>query len=81
MQIIKQYTAEGEMDDEVARGTYKSLADALEPNLYPSTAAIDNVYQEGIRQDPDARKINPMALWDLHFIRRLDDMGFARSLG
>jgi ABC-type nitrate/sulfonate/bicarbonate transport system substrate-binding protein len=81
MKIMQQrYTGEGTMDDEITRVTYTTLAEALEPNLYPSTAAIANVYQEGIRQDADARRINPMALWDLHMIRRLDDMGFARGL-
>ena len=43
-------------------------------------AAIANVYEEAKRYDPDAEKINPMELWNLHYIRRIDDTGFARSL-
>ena len=42
--------------------------------------AIANVYEEAIRQDKDAKKVNPMELWDLHYIRRLDDMGFVDAL-
>jgi hypothetical protein len=42
--------------------------------------AIANVYEEAIRQDKDAKKVNPMELWDLHHIRRLDDMGFVDAL-
>lgn len=80
-QIIKaRYDKLGRLDDDVARAVQTSLADALEPKLYPSTAAIANVYEEGVRQDEDAKRINPMALWDLHFIRRLDDSGFADDL-
>ena len=30
------------------------------------TAAIENVYEEAVREDKDAGRVNPMALWDLH---------------
>jgi len=39
-----------------------------------------NVYEEAKREDVDAGKINPMELWDLHHIRRLDDAGFIDGL-
>jgi hypothetical protein len=42
--------------------------------------AIANVYEEAKRQDADAKKINPMELWDLHHIRQIDDTGFVDSL-
>jgi hypothetical protein len=77
---MQRYTGDGQMDEGMARRTHTDLAAALEPNLYPSTAAIANVYQEGIRQDAAAAQINPVALWDLHFIRRLDDAGFSSGL-
>ena len=48
--------------------------------LYPSPAAIANVYLEGIRQDKDAAKMQPMELWDLHFLRKLEDTGFMSGL-
>jgi ABC-type nitrate/sulfonate/bicarbonate transport system substrate-binding protein len=78
--IERNYTKEGALDAETARATYQALADALEPKLYPSPAAIANVYEEGIRQDPDAKKMQPMELWDLHFLRRLEDTGFMSGL-
>ena len=70
----------GAMNLEQATITWQSLARILEPKLYPKMQAIANVYEEAIRQDKDAKKVNPMALWDLHHIRRLDDMGFVESL-
>ena len=42
--------------------------------------AIANVYEEAVRQDKDAKKVNPMELWDLHHLRRLDDRGFVDKL-
>jgi ABC-type nitrate/sulfonate/bicarbonate transport system substrate-binding protein len=78
--IRRRYDREGELGREQATYVYQQLAPALEPKLYPSMAAIANVYEEAKRQDPDARKINPMELWDLHHIRQLDDSGFAASL-
>jgi ABC-type nitrate/sulfonate/bicarbonate transport system substrate-binding protein len=70
----------GAMNLEQATITWQSLARILEPKLYPKMQAIANVYEEAIRQDKDAKKINPMELWDLHHIRRIDDMGFVDSL-
>jgi ABC-type nitrate/sulfonate/bicarbonate transport system substrate-binding protein len=70
----------GVMNEEQATITRASLARILEPKLYPKMQAIANVYEEAIRQDKDAKKINPMELWDLHHIRRLDDMGFVDQL-
>jgi hypothetical protein len=52
----------------------------LEPKLFPSLQAIANVYEEAVRQDKDALRINPMELWDLHQIRHLDDSGFVNAL-
>jgi hypothetical protein len=64
----------------MARDLYESLVGAFEPKLYPSLEAIANVYQEGVRLDKDAAKINPLELWDLHFLRKLDDTGFIAGL-
>ena len=79
--IIQQlYTDEGELTDDEADFLYHDIARLLEPKLYPSMQAISNVYQEGIRQNKDARKVNPMELWDLHHVRQIDDSGFIREL-
>ncbi|HUB95354.1 MAG TPA: ABC transporter substrate-binding protein [Stellaceae bacterium] len=78
--LRNRYELEGKMDEATAARTYAHLAHQLEPRLYPTMAAIANVYEEAIRQDKDAKRINPMELWDLHFIRHLDDIGFADRL-
>jgi ABC-type nitrate/sulfonate/bicarbonate transport system substrate-binding protein len=78
--IRDRSSGRGQMTLEQAAITHRSLAATLEPKLYPRMQAIANVYEEAIRQDRDAKKINPMELWDLHHIRRLDDMGFVDAL-
>ena len=59
---------------------YQDLSRLLEPKLYPTMAAIANVYEEAIRQDKDAALVNPMELWDLHHLRQIDDSGFVAEL-
>lgn len=76
----KRYTLDGVMDQETATQAHRSLAEQLEPKLFPTMAAIDNVYQQAVRKDPDAKRVNPLELWDLHFVRKLDDEGFMANL-
>ena len=78
--IRERYTNEGRLDHAQATYVYQNLAPLLEPKLYPTMAAIANVYEEAKRLDADASKVNPMELWDLHHIRRLDDIGFVDGL-
>ena len=78
--LMDRYTREGPMTLAQATYTYQSVASMLEPKLYPSMQAIANVYEEGKRQDKDAEKINPLALWDMHHVRRIDDSGFIDQL-
>jgi ABC-type nitrate/sulfonate/bicarbonate transport system substrate-binding protein len=81
IKIIQQrYLREGQLNFAQASYTYQTMKDVLEPKLYPTMAAISNVYEEAKRKDKDAERINPMELWDLHHIRRIDDSGFVRSL-
>lgn len=79
--IIKEmFDNEGPLDDEAADFLYNDIARILEPKLYPAMAAVANVFEEAIRQDKDAAKVNPMELWDLHHLRQIDDSGFIDKL-
>jgi ABC-type nitrate/sulfonate/bicarbonate transport system substrate-binding protein len=78
--IIKQRYMKGRLDDEVVDVLYGELTRILEPRLYPTMDAISNVYQEAIRQDPESEKVNPLSLWNLNYVRRLDDSGFVSAL-
>jgi ABC-type nitrate/sulfonate/bicarbonate transport systems, periplasmic components len=78
--IQTRYSKEGKLNKEFATLTYENIADNLEPKLVPAMQSISNVYQEALRQDKDAKKVNPLELWDTHYIRKIDDSGFVRNL-
>ena len=81
--LMKKHTKEGVLDRQAAELLYDSLAPVLEPRLYPGLDAINNVYQEALKQDEekgDAAKIHPLALWNFHFLREIDDSGFIDNL-
>lgn len=81
--IMDRYSNEGKLDREVAERLYDDVAPKLDPRLIPSMRSIFNVYQEALKQDEkngDAKNIHPLALWDFHFLRQIEDSGFIRNL-
>ncbi|HXG51146.1 MAG TPA: ABC transporter substrate-binding protein [candidate division Zixibacteria bacterium] len=81
IKILKErYTAEGPLDDEAAAHLYDDLKLILQARPYASLPAIRNVYEAALEQSQEAEKTDPMALWDFHFLRRIDDSGFIDSL-
>jgi ABC-type nitrate/sulfonate/bicarbonate transport system substrate-binding protein len=78
--IEEKCTKGGKLNLAQATILYQTTAKLLEPKLYPSMAAILNVYEEAKRADKDSAKVNPMELWDLHHLRQIDDSGFIRNL-
>jgi ABC-type nitrate/sulfonate/bicarbonate transport system substrate-binding protein len=81
IKIIKEkYKAEGDLDEEMATHLYNDLAKILQPKPYATIPAISNVYEIAIVQDKAAEKCDPMALWDFHALRRIDDSGFIDGL-
>jgi ABC-type nitrate/sulfonate/bicarbonate transport system substrate-binding protein len=81
IKIIKDsYKDEGELDDEAATHLYEELKMILQAKPYATIQAISNVYEISIEQDKTAEKTDPMALWDFHYLRRIDDSGFIDNL-
>jgi ABC-type nitrate/sulfonate/bicarbonate transport system substrate-binding protein len=81
IKIIKEkYKAEGDLDDECATHLYEDLARILQMKPYATVRAISNVYELAKKQDPAAEKVEPMELWDFHYLRRIDDSGFIDNL-
>jgi len=81
--LMAKHKREGDLDLASAERLYDDLASRLEPKLYPSLAAVYNVYQEALKVDEkngDAKKIHPLALWDMHLLREIDDSGFINNL-
>jgi ABC-type nitrate/sulfonate/bicarbonate transport system substrate-binding protein len=78
--IQARYKEEGDLDAEAATHLYEALAKAIEAKPYPTLDAISNVYLEAQHQDPVSKRVNPMELWDMHHLRRIDDSGFIDAL-
>ncbi|HET7681809.1 MAG TPA: ABC transporter substrate-binding protein [Xanthobacteraceae bacterium] len=81
--LMQKHKKEGDLDLDMATKVYDDLAPRLEPRLYPSLPAVFNVYQEALKQDEkngDAAKIHPLALWNMNFLREIDDSGFVKNL-
>jgi sulfonate transport system substrate-binding protein len=81
IKIIKdKYKNEGDLDDEAATHLYEELKQILQAKPYASIPAISNVYEISVEQNKAAEKTDPMALWDFHYLRRIDDSGFIDNL-
>ena len=80
--IRTQYKHRGDvvLDQEAAAHLYDDLSSILTPKPYASIQAIGNVYELAKKQNKAAEKVDPMSLWDFHFLRRIDDSGFIDKL-
>ncbi|HEY7067531.1 MAG TPA: hypothetical protein VII06_39105 [Chloroflexota bacterium] len=47
---------------------------------YPTLPAVANAYELACLQYAAAREISPLALWDLHYLRALDESGYIDGL-
>ncbi|MBI2532805.1 MAG: ABC transporter substrate-binding protein [Deltaproteobacteria bacterium] len=47
---------------------------------YPDPQGVINAYELGCIKAPEARQVSPLALWDLHYLRELDNSGFINKL-
>ncbi len=59
---------------------YHAQADRLEPKPYPTMEAIQNVFALAVKIKPEVASFNPLALWDLHYLREIDDSGYIDRL-
>lgn len=59
---------------------FDSIASGLKIKPYPTLGAIANSYEMATLDHPDAKGLNPLTLWNLHWVKELDDEGFIDSL-
>ena len=57
-----------------------AIVKGLKAKPYPTPQAIANSYEIATMEYPGAKGLNPLALWDLHWLKELDDEGFIDSL-
>jgi ABC-type nitrate/sulfonate/bicarbonate transport system substrate-binding protein len=59
---------------------YGVTAERLEVKPYPRLDAIQNAYRIAVMMYPETASVNPLSLWDLHYVRELDESGFIDNL-
>lgn len=59
---------------------FDSIAHSLKLRPYPTPQAIANSYEIATVEYPGSTGLNPLALWDLHWVKDLDDAGFITGL-
>lgn len=62
-----------------AHARYEGVAKLL-PKPYPDHEAVANAYKLCCLKDPETEELSPLALWDLHYLRELDNSGFIDGL-
>lgn len=58
----------------------ESIVKSLKVKPYPTPQAIANTFEMAVLDYPAAKDLNPLSIWDLHWVKRLDDMGFIDAL-
>jgi len=58
---------------------YRSL-ERMPNKPYPDPQGVINAYELGCIKSPEAKEVSPLALWDLHYLRELDNSGFIDKL-
>src|SRR5262245_37922827 len=58
---------------------YRSL-ERMPNKPYPDPQGVINAYELGCIKSPEAKRVSPLALWDLHYLRELDNSGFIDKL-
>jgi hypothetical protein len=70
----------GIKDPAELRRQFRHIAAGLKLKPYPTPAQITNTYEIATREFPKAKGINPLSLWNLHWVKKLDDEGFIDRL-
>ncbi|HZT09154.1 MAG TPA: hypothetical protein VFC51_19195 [Chloroflexota bacterium] len=59
---------------------YDCIAGDLEMKPYPTPMGIANTYEIACAEWPGGKGINPLTLWDIHWLKQIDDEGFIDRL-
>lgn len=70
----------GLTEEQYYRHLQKEWAKLLLIKPYPLPAAIQNVYELDVANDPAMARVAPLEPWDLHYLREIDDSGFIDEL-
>lgn len=67
-------------DREELERQFTCIVSGLKPKPYPMPQAIANSHEIAALDYASAAGVNPLSLWDLHWVKELDDEGFIDTL-
>ncbi len=67
-------------DDAELKRRFDSVVNGINTRPYPTPRAIANTYEIATLEYPGAKGLNPLSLWDYHWVKQLDDEGFIDRL-
>jgi hypothetical protein len=67
-------------DDTELKRRFGSVVSGIKTKPYPTPEALANTYEIATLEYPGAKGLNPLTLWDLHWVKQLDDQGFIDGL-
>jgi len=72
---ILKFQSDEELDE-----FYDERSKEMQAKPYPSIDAIQNVFQLGVKCVPEIKDFNPLIMWDMHYLRAIDDSGYIDNL-
>lgn len=63
-------------DESELKRRFDAVVAGLKIRPYPTPQAIANTYEIAVIEYPNAKGLNPLSLWDLHWVKDFDDGGF-----
>ncbi len=59
---------------------FDAIVNPLQVRAYPTPQAVANMYDMACAEFSGCENVNPLSLWDLHWLKQLDDGGFIDEL-
>ena len=59
---------------------FDAIVKPLQIKPYPTPRSIANSYEIAIAEYPGGEGLNPLAMWDIHWVKQADDAGFIDEL-
>ena len=67
-------------DDIELKRRFDAVVNGIKPKPYPTPEAVANTYEIATLEYLGAKGLNPLSVWDLHWVKELDDAGFMDAL-
>lgn len=81
--VLTREKQDGKTNDRDFRYAFERQIQILESKPYPTALAIYHIHAQAVYlhpEIPNLSNLNPLSVWDTHWIREIDDSGFIDEL-